>query len=1077
MHHNTHLTPRLLASLTVLTTLSLVQSSCSAGDRTARTLEQAHRYYEAGELEKAEIEYKNVLQKDPANPDAISQLGILYHDQGRDGRAAAFLLKARELQPENLAVRLKLGLAHLAAGGRKDARDEAVFVLERRPTDEQAPLLLVEASATPKELEDARQRLLALPSPAASGVPAVVAAGNIALRLNRLDEAEAAFKKALAIDPKSAAAHGSLGLLHWSRKNVAATDAAFKQSADLSPPRSPKRLHYAQFKIQVGEVDAARQLLDELTRQTPDYIPAWILRAEVAINEKKLDESDAFIAKALAREPMHPEALLLNARIRLAKGESAKAVDELERLLTTFPSSPQVAYQLGLAHVANGDTTKALARLTQAVAAAPNLTQAVVTLAELHLRNRDFTAAIATLKPLVQQHPEMVPARLLLAEAHRGQGNLDEAAAAYTQLEQQLPQNAQVAYARGTVLLQQNKLAEARTEFTRARELQPDHLGALEQLVAFDLRDKQPETAKKRVEAALAQNPRALQLPLLLARICIIQSDTAGAEAALKQAIELQPDSTAALYELARLYVSSNQQAKAIASLQETARANPKNLASHLLLAVLLDDQKDHAGARDIYEKALAIDPKSSLALNNLAYLYSERFDEPDKALEMAQRARTLLPNEPRAADTLGWILTKKKQYPQALGLLQESATKLPNEPEVLYHLGVTQYMLGQEAAAQTTLRRALELNPAISAAADARQRLARLDLSAAKATADDRARLEKHVADMPDDPVARLRLADIIRLGGDADRALPHYKAILQTNPKHPAALINIAHVYAAKKDFAKALESANAARAAAPADTTITHTVARLAYDMGDHRWSASLLQELARNRADDAEVLFDWAEAAYSVGRVSDAETSMRRALELNPALPRAADARRFLELLALCARPADAVLADAKVKQIVAAHPNNAPALMALALIQEQKPDPKAASQAYEQLLAKYPEFSPAQKNLTMLYAADPVDAPKAASLATKARLAFPNDTEVARAVGIIAFRQGDFAKALNLLQQSASQGKQDGETLYYIGMAQWRLNKRVEGRRSLERALELGLKDTLATEARRNLSSS
>ncbi|MES2692288.1 MAG: tetratricopeptide repeat protein, partial [Verrucomicrobiota bacterium] len=350
--------PLVLATFAVLSTF--VAPGCSKAARTTRILEQANVHLAAGELEKAEIEFKNALQTDGQNAEAISRLGLLYHEQGRDSRAAAFLLRARELQPENLAIRYRLGLAHLSAGGAKQAREEALFILERRPDDAEAPLLLVEASVTPSELEETRQRLLALKPTSAKSPAGLVALGNIALRQNRSKEAEESFQAAIAIDPKFAAAYGSLGLLHWSKKDAAAADAAFKQAFDLSPDRSPRRLHYAQFKLQSGDVAEARQILEAMGRKTPDYLPIWSTLAEIALNERKLDEAEGFVAKSLAHESQHAETLLVSARIRLAKGEAAKAVEELDRLATMFPRSPQVSYQLGLAYAANGDTNKAL---------------------------------------------------------------------------------------------------------------------------------------------------------------------------------------------------------------------------------------------------------------------------------------------------------------------------------------------------------------------------------------------------------------------------------------------------------------------------------------------------------------------------------------------------------------------------------------------------------------------------------------------------------------------------------------------------------------------------------------------
>ena len=47
------------------------------------------------------------------------------------------LLKARELQPDNLDVRLKLGMFFAMAGNVKEAQEQASYVLERRPKDEE----------------------------------------------------------------------------------------------------------------------------------------------------------------------------------------------------------------------------------------------------------------------------------------------------------------------------------------------------------------------------------------------------------------------------------------------------------------------------------------------------------------------------------------------------------------------------------------------------------------------------------------------------------------------------------------------------------------------------------------------------------------------------------------------------------------------------------------------------------------------------------------------------------------------------------------------------------------------------
>lgn len=1070
-----HLARLLSVALFALVSLGL-HAGCSQSNRIVRLLEQAHRAYDAGDVDRAEIEYKNVLQKDTQNPEAISRLGLLYYEQGRYGRAVVYLLKARELQPENLSLRQKLALAQLGSSAHADARPEALAILEQRPLDDTAPLVLVSASLTTAEVEDALRRLTALKGPAARSASVLVALGQLALRQNRFADAARLLEEAVAADGQYVAAHSAQGVLRWMNKDSAGADAAFKRAAELSPPRSPQRLHYAQFKRESGDAAAGRQLATELARQAPDYLPpiAWL--AELAFTERKFDESAAHVATVLAREPLHPEALLLNAQLKLARGEPAKAVDELERMLSLFPRSPQVAFHLGLAHAAAGDAAKAIGRLTQLTSAAPEFAEAAIALGELHLRKRDYAAALAALTPVTQQRPDALGAQLLLAEAHRGQGNLDEAAKTYADLTRKLPRNPQVAFARGTVLLQQNRLADARREFARANELQPGHLGAIEQLVELDLRDRQPAAARQRVEPALASTPSSAPLAFLLARIASAASDQVALEAALQRTVELDPNHHVAHYQLARLYVDTGREDAAIANLRRVTEASPRSVSPHLLLAVLLDQRRDHAAARDVYEKALTLEPKNTLALNNLACLYLDRFDQPDRALEFAQRARALQPNEPRIGDTLGWALVKKKNYAQAATVLQESAGRLPTEPEVHYHLGVAQYQLGDELAATASLERALSLSSTLAGAADARQRLALLKFDPVTADSAAANLVHQRLASQPDDPIAQLRRADLVRRNGDNTQALAHYKTLLQTNPRHAIALLRVAEIHAEKNDFTRALESAKAARNAAPGNSLITHRVGRIAYLAGDHRWAASLLQEAAKALSENAEVLVDWAEAAYSVGRIPDAEAHLQRALALSPPSPRAAAAQRFLALLPLANDKARASASRSSLQAALAADPHCAPALFGLALADEFDRDLRKAREHYESLLTRFPEFTPAQRNLALLQVAQSGDLAKAAPLLAKARQAFPRDAELTRAAGILAYRQNEFTKAISLLQESATRGTADSEALYYLGLAQISANKRAEGRKTLQRALELGLAEAFATEARKRIAA-
>ena len=1063
--------------LTVVAAMSLAIAavSCSPAASKARHMEQADRYYDAGEYDKAEVGYISVLHVDSQNSHALGRLGLVYFEQGRLEQAMPLLLRSLELDSSNLDVRMKLGVVYSSMGKLKEAQDEAVFVMDHRPQDEEAPILLAEAAATPKAVEETRQRLQKAVQTTGEKAPLLVALGNLSLQQRDFKAAETAFKRAQALDPKSSAPYSALGNLYWVQNNLKEAEQAFQAAAERAPVRSPKRLKYARFKIQKGDVEAGKRLLEEIVQKAPDYLPASAALAEVAFKEKKYDDCDVLLKRILARDSMNYEASLLSGRLRLVKGETAKAISEFEGILFRYPKAAYVRYQLALAYLVDNQTGKARSILAEAVNLNPDLVDAALLLAELKIRAGDISSTIVLLKQFMQRHPETAQGWLLLAEAYRAQNNFSEALGVYRQFEEMFPKNPDVALQTGLVYLQQGKKDEARKAFGKAIELAPGYLPALDQQVGLDLADKQYGTALQRVENELKKNPKQAELRFLQAKVFLAQRDMTQAEAALRKTVELQPDFHAAYFLLARLYVNSNQRQKAVEELFAGVAKNPKDFGALMLIGMIYDQEKDYNAARDAYEKLLAVNPKFGPALNNLAYLYSEHLGQLDKAYQLASKARELQSGDPLTADTLGWILYKRGKYSTALNLLREAADKLPTEAEVQFHLAMTHYMMGEEDVARMAFQRALQLNKDFPGRIEAGRCLSVLAVDVKTAGVEARADLEKRMAEKPNDPVVQLRLAAICAREGAFDKAIAIYQAILQVNPRNVKVLIHLAQLYAGRpQDTAKAFEFAKAAYKLASDDATVSAMLGRLAYRMGDYRWALSLLRQTAARQSADPELLYDLAQAAYSTGRVAEAETAAQSALKVGGSFARAEEAKRFLRMLALAANPSQAVAVESQVGQILKSDPSYVPALVVMAAINEQKSDLKAAKQTYEKVLARFPDFALAKKRLAILSAEDPGDNHNIYEMAIRAREAFPEDAELGKALGIIIYKRGDCRTAANLLKESANKRPDDAKAVFYLGMCQYSLKKPDESRQSLQRALELNLPAELAAEARRVL---
>jgi tetratricopeptide (TPR) repeat protein len=1052
----------------------LLGAGCSKQAKLERHLTRGNAYFKARKYTQAEIEYRNALRLQPDHPTAIRNLGLVYYEQGRWPLALAALQAARDQATNDLEVRLKLGNSLLIASRFKEARAEAVFVLSQQPTNDDALILLADSSTGTNDVADARQRLENLRAQAATRPGFHVAWGMLCVRRQDYAQAEAAFREALKLDPQSSPAYMGLGAVYLLQNDLKQAGEAYRIAASLAPP-SPRNVNYATFLRRTGDRQGAREWLEQTIKKAPDFIPASLQLAELELEDKRYEQCDALIKRVLGFDPANYEALMLAGRLHLVQGRGTNALGEFERVDRLYPKTPEVQYHIALAHLVNGDTARALGALNQAITLAPHYADAVVLLAQLHLRRGDPDAAVLPLTNLLIRDPDNVRAQMLLANAHQARRDPGAAIAIYKKVAAAQPKNPEPVFFLGLAYLQQGSRGEARQAFEKAHALAPEMLGPIEQLVDLDIAEKQFTAAFQRVNALLDKNPKAPLLHALKAKIYGAQGDLKQAEAALRKAIELDPNFEAAHSMLARLYVRLRQPQKALEVFQAAADRNPKDVGALLQLGVLHHSLSNYTAARDTYEKVLALRPNSALALNNLATLYCDQFQQLDRAYELARRARELDDQSADIADTLGWVLCKRGEYSRALPLLREAASKLTDNPEVLYHLGLVHYMLGQEQPARTALQQALETNRDFPGKTDAQRRLAVLAIDTKAPSPSLIAELEKRLADQPDDPILLGRLGSACEATGATNRAIAAYERAIKQTPRNPPALVALARLYSAQGDLKKAVATARNARELAPADPSVAHMLGRLVYRDGDHKWALALFQEAAAQRANDPEVLYDLAWAYLAMGALTNAYTTMQTVVQTLKTGTGVQPAHQFVRLVEALIQPNTAPAAAAEVRQVLQADPTHLPALAVSGLLHEQQNNFKAAQQVYEFILARYPNFTPANLRLALLFAGPLADDQKAQDHGAKARVAYPNDAELARALGLVAYRRADYTRAVTLLNQSALKRTNDAELFFYLGMAHLQLKQTKQSKQALTQALALAPNAKFAAEAKQALA--
>jgi len=1066
---------RAAASLALLALV--LASGCSKSGRVLSHLTNAQGYFASSRYEEAEIEYRNVLRLDPTNVVAVSRMGIIYHDQGRLLPGLLYLAKAKQLDPENLEVRFRLGYSLLAGRYREEARKEAEFILSRNPGHDEALMLFTETAVTSNEIASAFQTLESLPGEARAHAGYYLALATLHYRMRDLAKTEAALKQALVIDPKSSAAHASLGNYYWVQGDLEEADRFFLAAADLAPLRSKRRLRYGEFLLRTGKVEEGRKFIEDITRQTPDYLPAWAELAEHAYEEKDYDACMEKLRHILAKDRTLFDALLLEARVLLAQGQTEAGIQKLENMPEVYGRVPKVLYHLAVAKLVNEQTIEAMSLLEQAVARDPTYADALILKAQIDIQQNRHLEAISGMNQLLGYQPRLAQAHLLLATAYLRNEDPDSALRVYERLDAVYPANPQAPFSMGQVRLKWDQVSQARADFAKALERSPLYIPALEQLVEMDLSDQAYQTARERVEKAMREEDVGSQEPLLhllLAKIHYAEKNYAEAEAAAKRALELRPNLRPAYMLLTRIAIATGHPREALEKAEALVANDPQDEGAIFHVGMIQESLKEYDAARDAYLKALEINDRYPPALNNLACLYAEQYNDLNRSYDLARKAVQIGPDDPVAADTLGWIHFRRGEYDQALAPLRRSLQKLTREPVVHYHLGMVHYMRTEEDLARASFESALKLDKEFPERADAQFRLERLALDPVRADAALIARLQADLEKEPRDPILLLRLGTIHRLGGKPAEAVALYERVLQIDPYNVDAHVQLATLYATPEldQLEKALSMARKARSLAPSNPAIAGQLGRLARAGGDTVWALPLLQEGVRNNPRDADLLYDLAHCVYALGQVGASLATVDRALNTGTAFPRATEARQFKTLLEAHLEPVKRFELSDTVDVILQARSDYVPALYLAAQMNESRQQFDVARERYRQVLATkgYQEFTPALRSLAILLVSQSGDTDEAYSLATRARDAYPEDADVAKALGTIMYLRREFARAAQLLDQSAKTKTKDAGVFFYLGDSLLQTGRKAEAITALERSLEIDDKSPYSTQA-------
>lgn len=768
-----------------------------------------------------------------------------------------------------------------------------------------------------------------------------------------------------------------------------------------------------------SDYNRAFPLLARTVAQAGDDVEAKTKLATLLLAGGAADEAQRLANEVLQQRPGDLDALLIGVAASTQPEQMDSALVSLVAEKERFQAEPRYQLAVGIAHMRRNDLDAARTALDEAVRLAPDKPDGYIARGELLLLQNRRDEAAADFRLAYEKAPGPSAAAIRWALFLKGTGKAEQARAVLEEVITAAPQFMPALYERAALDYAEGKMEVALSGVENVLAKSPDHLPSLLLRSAVYVRQGKTDEALKELQRVATQFPKASQVHLALAQTLLRKGQVASATTALREALKWAPNFPEAILTLAEVEIRQGELASALGRLQSlTDSASPAREPALLLLGTAHRLKGNLSTALATYEELSKLRPGDAQPL----YLIGETHRAAGRNSEAAASFAEALKANPAfflALTGLVGLDMEQAQPAAALARIDEQLKNHAGVAELHYLRATVSAASGDLAAAESSLQKAIELQPKLAAAY---RDLGRLYVTQQRIP-EALSRLQASVQENPGDTMSRLMIGVLQQQEGRLEEAMASYEEVLKKNPNMVGALNNLAYLLTTQPNqLDRALELAQRARELAPADPSVADTLGRVALEKKDYRWALTLLQESVAQLRTDPEVLDHLAQAHYGLGQEESARAALEKALAAERDFPGRDRARQLLSVLQkplAQVGPAD----EEQLQKAREVMPDSPSVLVRLAALRRGVGDGAAAIALHEEVLRAWPEYLPSLLGLTELLAVNQPE--RALEIGRKARALAPQDPAVAHALGWAAYQAADYAWARSLLFEAAS----------------------------------------------------
>jgi len=583
-------------------------------------------------VNKAIENYRLAMKEDPTTSFLVEDIAELYRVSGRIREAVDEAQEALKANPNDMNARRVLARIytqqigdaktnHIDEGMARRAVEQYKAITEKDPKDTESLVMLGRLERVLENSVDAEaafKKVLALDPENEDAV-----SGLASIYTDRGDsKGAAALLEKLASKSPSPRAYVSLAANYESMHDYGHAADALKKALELDPTHTEFKEQLAQDQAMAGRFDDALNSYKELAAANQQAAQPYLGMAQVYREQKKFAEARKSLDQAKALEPDNLEVRYNEVGLLEEEGKTTEAITALKGILesTAHPTynpaeksyRSKMLEQLGLLYRSNEQYDQSVAALRQIGTVDPDLApRAEAQIIDTYRVAKDYPKAVAESDAALKKYPNERAIHEVRAQLLADQGKTDQAIAELKRLLD--GKNDREVYLSMADVYQKDK--------------NYDQMGN-----SLDAADKLSQTKEDK------------------ANILFLRG---------------------AMYEREKKFDLAEKTFRSVLD------SDPGNASALNYLGYMLADQGIRlTEARDLVSRALALDPNNYAFLDSLGWVYY-RMDQLDNAEQQLSRSVQLMSKDPTIHDHLGDVYFKQGKLKEAISQWQLSVQEL----------------------------------------------------------------------------------------------------------------------------------------------------------------------------------------------------------------------------------------------------------------------------------------------------------------------------------------------------------------------------------------------------------------